>query len=213
MVSLEDIRREAELHLSEVATGNPLDEATCALIAFAVRISVTSLDVEDSAKFAAKAFAAGVTADQLHEAVILVSGVGVHSLFEGTRLITRLAGGDNAVVLDKDRQQIWDATVGKDKYWDGLEREVPGFLKNLLQVSKSGFDAFFRYCAVPWKSGHLSVLSKELIAMAADATPTHRYLPGMRLHLINAIRQGAGREAITQALKIAAAAPGHSGVR
>jgi alkylhydroperoxidase/carboxymuconolactone decarboxylase family protein YurZ len=66
---------------------------------------------------------------------------------------------------------------------------------------------------VPWKSGHLPVLTKELISMAADASPTHRYLPGMRLHLANAIRLGAGRAAIAQVLDIAAAAPGHSGIR
>ncbi len=213
MVSLEDIRREAETHLREIAPGEPLDEATATLIAFAVRISVTSLDVEGAAAFARKALAVGITADQLHEAVFLVSGLGVHSLFEGTRLVTRLAVGADAPVLDKDLQQVWDTTVAGDSYWDGLEREVPGFLRSLLAASKHAFDAFLRYCAVPWKSRHLSVLTKELISMAADATPTHRYLPGMRLHLANAIRLGAGRQAINQVLDIAASAPQHPGVK
>lgn len=214
MVSLQDIRREADKHLGALPPGTPLDEATAALIAFAVRISVTSLDVAGADMFARRALAAGITADQLHEAVILMSGVGVHSLFEGTRLVARLTDEATAsdAPLSEDHQQLWDSTIGRDKYWDGLEREVPGFLKTLMRTSKSCFDAFFRYCAVPWKSGHLPVLTKELMSMAADATPTHRYMPGMRLHLLNAIRLGAGRAAITQTLDIAAASPEHPGV-
>jgi hypothetical protein len=48
--------------------------------------------------------------------------------------------------------------------------------------------------------------------MAGDATPSHRYLPGMRLHLANAVRRGAGRTAILHALDLAAEAPAHPGV-
>ena len=96
-------------------------------------------------------------------------------------------------LLDDVRQQLWDKWIGTDGYWQGFEREVPGFLTTLLKASPQGFDAFFRYCAVPWKSAHLPVLTKELISMAVDATPTHRFLPGMRLHLGNAMKLGAGR--------------------
>ena len=45
--------------------------------------------------------------------------------------------------------------------------------------------------------------------MAVDATPTHRYLPGMRLHLRNALKLGAGRAAVRRALEIAAEASAH----
>lgn len=49
--------------------------------------------------------------------------------------------------------------------------------------------------------------------MAVDATPSHRYVPRMRLHLRNAVERGAGKVAILQALDIPARAPSHSGVR
>jgi alkylhydroperoxidase/carboxymuconolactone decarboxylase family protein YurZ len=56
-------------------------------------------------------------------------------------------------------------------------------------------------------------VTKELIAMAVDATPTHRFAPGFRLHLANALQLGASRGEVEHSLDIAAAAPAHSGVR
>ena len=175
IVSLHDIRSEALRILRSIAVGEPLDEFTAALIGFAVRISVTSLDPQAAEPYAERALAAGASIAQLHEATFLVSALGVHSLFGGSRLIANLAEqrGDAAFSesFDAARQQVWDQRVGTDKYWASLEREVPGFLDAQLRLSTDGFDAFFRYCAVPWKSGLLPPLTKVLISMAVDATP------------------------------------------
>ncbi|MES2363228.1 MAG: carboxymuconolactone decarboxylase family protein [Pseudomonadota bacterium] len=218
MVNLSDIRNEAIGLLSGVDGGPSLDVQTSELIAFAVRVSVTTLDSVSAQTHAQRALDAGATTEQLHELVFLVSGLGVHTLFEGTRLVNRLAmpaasvRDDSAPPLDEERQRLWDTWIGQDRYWQGFEREVPGFLVELLQASPQGFDAFFRYCAVPWTMGKLPPLTKELVSMAADATPTHRFLPGMRLHLRNAVKLGAGREMVLKVLEIAAAAPAHPGV-
>ncbi len=217
MVTLSDIREEATRLLQAAEAGPVLDDLSCTLIAFAVRISVTTLDSEGAREQARQAMKLGASADQLHEVVLLVSGLGVHSLFEGTRLVNSLSSPASEEVtttppLDETRQQLWDKWIGTEGYWQGFEREVPGFLATLLKASPQGFDAFFRYCAVPWKSSHLAVLTKELISMAADATPTHRFMPGMRLHLGNAIKMGAGRAMVMKALEIGAAAPEHPGV-
>jgi hypothetical protein len=74
------------------------------------------------------------------------------------------------------------------------------------------FRRFHEYCAVPWESGSVPAVIKELVAMAADSTPTHRFLPGFRLHLRNAVKLGTGKRQILEALEIAAAAPPHGGV-
>ncbi|UUZ62711.1 carboxymuconolactone decarboxylase family protein [Polaromonas sp. P1-6] len=191
---------------------------TSELIAFAVRMSVTTLDSVSAQTHAQRALDAGATTEQLHELVFLVSGLGVHTLFEGTRLVNRLAvpvasaKGVSKLPLDEERQRLWDTWIGQDRYWQGFEREVPDFLIELLHASPQGFDAFFRYCAVPWTMAKLPPLTKELVSMAVDATPTHRFLPGMRLHLRNAVKLGAGRESVLKVLEIAAAAPTHPGV-
>ncbi|HSW20822.1 MAG TPA: carboxymuconolactone decarboxylase family protein [Ramlibacter sp.] len=214
MITLQQVHDEAQRMLEGAPDGAPLDEATAQLVAFSVRIAVTTLDTAGAAVHAQAALRAGVTPAQLREALFLVSGLGVHSLFEGLGL-TQPAGaaaGESSAEPDASRQALWDTWVGTDRYWQGFERELPGFLPGLLEASPDGFDAFFRYCAVPWKSGQLPALSKELIAMACDATPTHRYLPGMRLHLRNALKLGAGQAMVRGALELAAQAPPHPGV-
>lgn len=199
--------------LDGAPSGASLEPAVAELIAFAVRMSVTTLDTPAAQVFAERALALGATSGQLHEALLLVSGLGVHTLFLGTPLVNQLAPAPVvSLSFDAERQALWDQWVGSDRYWEAFERAVPGFLVNLLQASPQGFDAFFRYCAVPWQSAQLPALTKELLAMACDATPTHRYLPGMRLHLANARKLGAGSHAVLQALDIAAAAPPHPGV-
>lgn len=212
MIEITDIRNEALGLLAEAPEGALLSAVTAELVAFATHISVTSLDEAGARTHAAKALALGATAAQLHEVALLVSGLGVHSLFVGTRLIDSLAPDSGLQTLDVERQTLWDKWVGADRYWDKFEREVPGFLKALLRASAAGFDAFFRYCAVPWQNPQLTPLSKELIALATDATPTHRFMPGMRLHLRNALKLGAGRTEILQVLDIAGHTAGHAGV-
>lgn len=218
MISLSDIQDEAIGLLQGVKGGPPLDVQTSELIAFAVRISVTTLDSASASTHAQRALDAGATTAQLHELLLLVSGLGVHTLFEGTRLVNRLGGpaasaqAAKTTPLDEERQRLWDTWIGQDSFWQGFEREMPNFLIELLHASPQGFDAFFRYCAVPWTMGKLLPLTKELVSMAVDATPTHRFLPGVRLHLRNAVKLGAGREAVLKVLEIAAVAPVHPGV-
>lgn len=216
VVTLDAVREEALTLLEEVREGPALDETTSALIAFAVRISVPTLDPESTQDWVARALDAGATAEQVHEAIVLVSALGVHSLMEGSRRLARVLRerGDTALdaPLDADRAALRLRLQGDDRFWVDFEREVPGFLDALLRVSPEAYEAFFAYCAVPWRSGHLPALTKELISLASDATPAHRYLPGLRLHLANAVRLGAGRLAVLQALEIAAAAPQHRGV-
>ena len=101
--------------------------------------------------------------------------------------------------------------MGDDPFWIGFSEELPGFLDAMLRLSPDLFAGFFAYCAIPWASGTVRAKIKELAAMACDASPSHRFLPGFRVHLNNAIQLRVGRKAILQALDIAAAAPPHSG--
>lgn len=210
MITLEDVRAEAMRQLEGVPEGDDLDARTAALVAFAAHLSVTTLDTQGGLPHARKAMEQGATEAQLVEILLLVSALGVHSLFEGVRLVRGL-GADGAP-RDAGRQRLWDEHVGGNRYWEAFEQEVPGFLDGLLQTSPPGFDLFFRYCALPWQSAQLPPLTKELVAMAVDATPTHRFLPGLRLHLRNAIKLGAGSRQIVQVLDVAAATPAHAGI-
>lgn len=215
-VSLEDLRQIAMGLLGDAPGGEPLPVEWAALIDLGVTAAVTSLDRDALEMAIDAALASGATIEQVQEAISLVSGLGVHSLmmsFAPLAARARAAGAIDDAPLDKDRQALWDRHVGGDPFWAGFETELPGFLDAMLRLSPDQFVAFFDYCAVPWKSGTIRARCKELIALASDATPTHRFLPGFRLHLRNALSLGAGRAAILETLDLAAAAPPHRGTR
>jgi alkylhydroperoxidase/carboxymuconolactone decarboxylase family protein YurZ len=215
-VTLGDVRAEALGLLDTVPDGKPLDDQTAVLIGLAVHSIATALDPVGTREYAERALDLGATPAQVHEVLVVVSGIGVHALMEGSRQLADLLRerGDTKIAepLDERRTQLWARYVGTDPFWQRMEAEVPGFLDGLVRLSPEAFEAFFMYCAVPWTTGALTPLTKELISLASDATPSHRYLPGLRLHVANAAQLGAGRVAIVETLDIAASAPAHHGV-
>jgi alkylhydroperoxidase/carboxymuconolactone decarboxylase family protein YurZ len=214
VVTLADVREAAEALLEPVPDGPDLNEMSAALIRLAVCASVCTLDPAAIHDATQGALDAGASPEQVHETLVLVSALGVHTLMEGTRHLSAILRerGTPPVAVDDERARLRARLQGDDPYWTDFNREIPGFLDALLEHSPDAYQGFFAYCALPWRSGAVCGRLKELIAMACDATPTHRYLPGLRLHLTNAVRLGAGRVAISRALDIAAAAPSHPGV-
>ncbi len=182
------------------------------MIGLGIRASAMSLDVDGTREYIERALCGGATSAQVQEVITLVSGTGVHSFFEATRILDLLVTEPDGPPWDNERQRLWDMYVGDGGYWTTMQDEIPGFLAALNRMSPEAFEAFFLYCAVPWRLHNLTDLTKELISVAVDATPSHRYLPGMRLHLRNAIKLGAGRSALEHTLRIAAAGPTPKGV-
>jgi len=212
MVAVSDLRALAEA--VECEPGESLSTADLQLITLGVCVSVTSLDRAAVETAIGGAFEAGATPAQVQEILSLVSGLGVHTLMVASAPVLVQARSAGFALDDKltaEQQQLWDKYIGNDPFWIGFERELPGFLRSMLLLSTEQFKAFFAYCAVPWKSGQVRAKIKELTAMACDATPTHRFLPGFRLHLANAVALGAGRIALEQVMAIASGAPPHSG--
>ncbi|PBC47908.1 hypothetical protein CJ179_13500 [Rhodococcus sp. ACS1] len=211
----QDLRVLAEEILEGVQDGAGLDEQTRVLTHIAVRAVATTMDVAGTGRYIEEALDLGLDAAQIQEALTVVSGLGVHTLFESSRqlasAVRRRNGGEDAP-LDQTQQNLWDRHIGTDPYWQRMEAELPGFFDALLRMSPETFVAFFDYCAVPWKSRALRAVTKELISLAADSTPTHRYKPGFLLHLRNALDLGAGARSIREVLEISAAAPEHRGV-
>lgn len=202
----------AEQALIGVDAGPSLEVRDAALIWFGLTSSVTALAPDAIDEALAAALRHGASPAQLQEVVSLVSGLGVHSLMTTAVRLARAAGIATRA-LSPEEQALWDRHVGDDPFWAGFERELPGFLGAMLRLSSDQFVAFFDYCAVPWKSGTVRGRLKELIAMACDATPGHRFLPGFRLHLANAVALGVGRTQIMETIALAARVPLHEGTR
>jgi alkylhydroperoxidase/carboxymuconolactone decarboxylase family protein YurZ len=206
-ITLPELRALARTMAANAPEGGALNPQAAQLLAFAVAASVTSLDVTAMERAARLALDAGATTAQLHEVLTLVSGLGVHTLMVGSPLLARIARerGDTDIDNEPDarREALWRANVGDDPFWARMQAEVPGFLDSLLRLSPQTFEEFFRYCALPWATRSVRAVTKELIAMAVDATPTHRFAPGFRLHLANALQLGASRCEVEHSLDIA----------
>lgn len=187
-----------------------------ALVQVGLTAAVTALDQDGMHRALRDAFMAGASPEQVQEVVSLVSGLGVHSLMiTATAIIEHAAaaGFDLDQPLSAEQEALWKKRVGDDPFWVSMERELPGFLRALIRLSPAQFEAFFDFCAVPWKSGTVRARLKELIAMASDATAAHCFMPGFRLHLANAIHLGASKPAILECLDLADAVSEPKGVR
>lgn len=214
VIDLKALKQIAFERLADVEDGDSIEGLERCLIEVGLALSVTSLDPRAIDEALTAAFEQGATVSQIQEVASLVSGLGVHSLMASAAAIAEVASRFNQeldVTLDEERQALWDRYVGADPYWKKFETAVPGFLAALVRLSPGQFAAFFDYCALPWITRHVPARTKELVSLACDATPAHRFLPGFTLHLDNAIAIGVGREAIMQTLEIAASAPSHCG--
>lgn len=214
MVNLPALHDEVDRRLADAPVGRPLTPVVRAMVEYAVRAAVTTLDLPGARSAAERALDEGATAAQLQEVLTLTSGLGVHTLMEGEPLLADLLDrrGEPLDEPDEDRVRLRERLLGSAPFWDALEREVPGFLDALLRLSPVAFEGFVAYGALPARTHELPSVVRELISVALDALPNHRYLPGLRLHLAQAIRLGAGRAEILEAVAVAAAAPEPPGV-
>lgn len=213
--TLSELRLIAEQRLQAVPPGDPLDARARTLIILGLAASVTALDDATIREQIDVAFAQGLTADQIAEVVSLVSGLGVHSLMATSSAIAAAASAHGQPLpheLNDEQRAMWKRFVGNEPYWRKFREEVPGFLESLIRLSTKQFEAFFVYCSLPWNQGFVNRQTKELISLGCDATPTHRFGPGFRLHLENAIAIGLGHRAIMETLELAARVPPHAGL-
>jgi alkylhydroperoxidase/carboxymuconolactone decarboxylase family protein YurZ len=213
-IGLASLRAEAEELLAAAAPGEALTPLVRALVEYAVCAGVTALDLSSARRHAEAALDLGATPAQLHEVLVLASGLGVHTLMEGSRDLADIMVLRGAALPDVDppRQELRDRLIGTSAYWQAFEEHVPGFLDALLRLSPEALAGFIAYGSLPARTRQLPPVVKEIIAVAMDASPYHRYLPGLRFHLRNALKLGAGRAELTEALDLGAAAPPPPGV-
>jgi alkylhydroperoxidase/carboxymuconolactone decarboxylase family protein YurZ len=88
-----------------------------------------------------------------------------------------------------------DEFVAARGYWSPLWDGV-------LELSPEFFEAYTAFSSVPWKHGSLPAKIKELVYVAIDASTTHLYNPGTRVHIANALRLGATREEVMEVLQL-----------
>lgn len=82
--------------------------------------------------------------------------------------------------------------------------------QSLLVTDQRFFEACMNFLAVPWKKTALEPKVKELIYIAVDSAPTHLYRPGIKTHIVNALKHGATKEEIMEVLALSSVLGVHS---
>ncbi len=81
----------------------------------------------------------------------------------------------------------------------------------LLDMSPDYFAAYAKLSSVPWKPGSLlSPKVKEFLYIAIDASTTHMFEAGLRLHIRNALGYGATRDEIMEVLQLTSVLGAHT---
>lgn len=105
--------------------------------------------------------------------------------------------------LTPRQQKLKDDFMKARNYWDS-------FWDGMLVIAPDFLESFLEFASVPWTTGTLEPKVRELIYIAIDATTTHMYEPGLRIHIRNAMKHGATKEEITEAYQLTSAVGMHS---
>lgn len=165
----------------------------------AVDAAATHLYVPGIRQHIRSALELGASAAELMEVLELTSTLGIHACNVGVPLLIDvleeegLRSGPAALT---ERQQALKAEFTRNRgywheFWDGL-----------LELDPDLFAAYLDFSSLPWQAGVLEPKVKELIYIAFDAAATHLYVPGLKLHMRNAVRLGATAAEVMEVLEI-----------
>ena len=97
--------------------------------------------------------------------------------------------------LSAEQKKIKDDFIENRGYWSP-------FWQQMLTLNPEFFAAYAAFSSVPWKHGVLEPKIKEFMYIAVDASTTHLYNPGTRVHIKNALGLGATKEEIMEVLQL-----------
>jgi alkylhydroperoxidase/carboxymuconolactone decarboxylase family protein YurZ len=168
-------------------------------IFIAADAAATHLYVPGIRQHVRAALDAGASAAEIMEVLELTSTLGIHACNIGIPLLLEVleeeGKRDGPAAMTPRQQELKAEFTANRGYWHE-------FWDGLLELDPELFAAYVDFSSIPWKTGVLEPKVKEMIYIAFDAAATHLYVPGLRLHLKNAVRLGASTEELTEVLEI-----------
>jgi len=178
---------------------NHLENKVKAFIGIAASAAATHLYQPGIAEHLRVAIAHGATREELIEVLELISTVGIHASNVGVPVLLEVLEEEGLrngpEPLDARREALKSSFIENRGYWHSS-------WEGLLELDPELFDAYVEFSSVPWRTGVLPPLVKELMYCAFDAAATHLYVPGLKLHMRNALKYGATKEQLMEMLEI-----------
>ena len=97
--------------------------------------------------------------------------------------------------IDAKKYALKNEFIKNRGYW-------ADFWAQVLDLDADFFAAYSKLSSVPAKTGHLTPKVREFLYIAIDASTTHLYRPGLRLHIKNALNCGATQEEVMEVLEL-----------
>ena len=146
-----------------------------------------------------KALEVGATPQEVMEVLECASTVGIHAMTVGVPVLAEVLEEEGlrsgTPEPDARRRELKEEFTRSRGYWDELWDVV-------LDLSPDYFEAYLDFSSVPWRSGVLEPKVREFMYITFDASATHMYVPGLKLHMRNALRYGATEQELMEVLQI-----------
>jgi len=179
---------------------NHLDDKTKEFMYIAVDAAATHLYSPGTRTHIAAALRLGATPQEIMEVLELTSTLGIHAMNIGVpilvQVLTEKGLRSGPAELDAEQERIKADFTATRGYWHS-------FWDEMLELDPELFEAYTEFSSVPWKHGTLSPKVKEFVYIAFDTAATHLYVPGLKLHIENAIGYGATPQEILEVMEIA----------
>ncbi|WP_242909535.1 carboxymuconolactone decarboxylase family protein [Actinomadura terrae] len=172
------------------ANHGALDPKTQELIALAVNAAPTHLHTPGIRRHTRAALAHGATREEVMETLQLAATLGIHAASTGFPLL------DDLPAATPETERLRAEFTRRRGYWD------PSW-ENVLRHAPTLFAAYLNFSAIPWTRNALPPKTKELIYIAIDASATHMFTEGLKVHITNAKNHGATPPEIAATLEIA----------
>jgi len=178
---------------------NHLDDKVKAFVAITACAAATHLYAPGIEQHLRAALRAGASRAELTEVLQLASTVGIHAANVGVPVLLEVLEEEGMrqgpAPLDSRREALKRDFVENRGYWHS---SWEGF----LELDPDLFEAYVNFSSEPWRNGVLAPKVKEFMYCAFDAAATHLYVPGLKLHMRNALRYGATAEELMEVLEI-----------
>nr|WP_228501767.1 NAD(P)-binding domain-containing protein [Nocardioides agariphilus] len=179
---------------------NHLDAKTKEFMYIAVDAAATHLYEPGIRQHVRAALDLGATPGEIMEVIELTSTLGIHACNIGVPLLLEVLEEeglrDGPGPLDEHQERLKAEFTENRGYWHE-------FWEGLLELDPELFATYVDFSSHPWLHGTLEPKVREFVYIAFDAAATHLYVPGLKLHMRNALRLGATQEEIVEVLEIA----------
>lgn len=178
---------------------NHLGAKNRALVGLAAATAATHMHAPGVQRQVRLAIEAGASSEELAEVLALTATLGIHACNIGVPILLEVleeTGARSGSEPLSDRQEKLKADFTRDRgYWHS-------FWDGLLELDPELFEGYLDFSAYPWRNGVLEPKMKEFIYCAFDASATHLYVSGLRMHMKNALGYGATKEELMEVLEI-----------